>query len=973
MNEHTWFLEHVATQISGGLDAAERDRFARHLAECVGCAASFAEASGVDKELNELFRPVRPDPTLENRVIQSLRQEKERRPIHLAWWAKSLLGAAAAVVVGLLGYVVDAAEREGGIEQAMSRSLRTIVSSESDFRSHDLDGKFRSSPGSAGDDTATTIGATASITGPDNGRLMSVDELARKSREQTVLALSEKERTRGYLGGENRRAETKDLEEEYGKAKGDSMDFTADKPASRMAGKESGGRFAPPKMPAPGPMSQPAPPAQEPSSDPYMTYKNSAPAETKPSEYYRPGDQMARLDEAKKLAEDVAPDAKIPPKTGPKREPDKSERRDPQEQQRKIIRNGEMEFEVDSFDTSVATITQIAGEEGGYIATTNSDKLANGKTRGTIVVKCPPDKLEKLVMKLRAIGELKSQKITSEDVTKQYFDMESRLRAARTMESRLLEIIKTGKGEIKDLLQVEKELGEWRTKIEEFEGTLRYLSTMVSQSTLTITLTERNIRTAAVATERETVTMGIEAEEVDKKYQEALTAIAEAKGRVTSSELKKHQADQMQGIIRFEVAPDGSLALRTRLMQFGTVTTLDVNRVTSSDFPGKPAGEIKREDSVYALTIYNVANIQPRESTNMSLATADAEKTYKDILARVAAAKGRVVRSNLNRQPNDQTTGEVQFEVKAEDADPVLTDVQATGEVMRKTTTENPDTRNTTKSKKGFYVTIRALGAVAPRETTAISLASNDVVRHYAELQAAVLKAGGRIQSANLNEQDKHNVTASVIFEVRRTELATVEARMKAAGDVYTRTSQRAQDQENVVDSKVSFQLTLINAAAIPARETWVMGVEVREVEKVLKEIAALGQVVTSHRSREANGRIVGRVVLNVPLKSAVVLTDKIAEFGEVRVMQASKNDTVPDSDIAIARLEVTLSNAELIIPSDEGVWKQIKETLGGSFVALWRSLKWILVGVCFLGPWALIAWGIRKAYLKTKSTPKAA
>ena len=40
------------------------------------------------------------------------------------------------------------------------------------------------------------------------------------------------------------------------------------------------------------------------------------------------------------------------------------------------------------------------------------------------------------------------------------------------MEERLIQIIKEGKGEIKQLLEAERELGVWRTKIEETEGEL---------------------------------------------------------------------------------------------------------------------------------------------------------------------------------------------------------------------------------------------------------------------------------------------------------------------------------------------------------------------------------------------------------------------------------------------------------------------------------------------------------------------
>src|SRR6185295_7179143 len=137
---------------------------------------------------------------------------------------------------------------------------------------------------------------------------------------------------------------------------------------------------------------------------------------------------------------------------------------------RKIIRSGVMEFEIDGFDIAVGTVTKIAIEEQGYIATVNSEKLANGKVRGTVVVRVPPDNLDRLLLKLRALGELKSQRIGSEDITKNYLDLESRLRAARTMEERLLSIIKEGKGEIKDLIEAEKKLGEWRTRIETMTG-----------------------------------------------------------------------------------------------------------------------------------------------------------------------------------------------------------------------------------------------------------------------------------------------------------------------------------------------------------------------------------------------------------------------------------------------------------------------------------------------------------------------
>ena len=112
-------------------------------------------------------------------------------------------------------------------------------------------------------------------------------------------------------------------------------------------------------------------------------------------------------------------------------------------QNRKLIRNATAELEVASFDESVQKITAFAAEEKGYVSTTSSEKQANGKLRGEIVVKVLPDNLDRFLGKLRAIGELKNQALTTEDVTKAYFDTESRLKNARLMEQRLIEILKT--------------------------------------------------------------------------------------------------------------------------------------------------------------------------------------------------------------------------------------------------------------------------------------------------------------------------------------------------------------------------------------------------------------------------------------------------------------------------------------------------------------------------------------------------
>ena len=148
----------------------------------------------------------------------------------------------------------------------------------------------------------------------------------------------------------------------------------------------------------------------------------------------------------------------------PTNSPQSAPAENPPDSGRKIIRHGNMSFEVDSFDSAFVQISKITAEEGGYIDSTDSDKLDDGKTSGAVAVRVPPEHLDTLVLKLRGIGDLKGQKIVSDDISKQFTDLQSELRAASAMEDRLLDIIKTAKGSVKDLVQAEKEAGVWRKK-----------------------------------------------------------------------------------------------------------------------------------------------------------------------------------------------------------------------------------------------------------------------------------------------------------------------------------------------------------------------------------------------------------------------------------------------------------------------------------------------------------------------------
>src|SRR5207245_9369968 len=88
---------------------------------------------------------------------------------------------------------------------------------------------------------------------------------------------------------------------------------------------------------------------------------------------------------------------------------------------------------------------------------------------------------------------------------------------------------------------------------------------------------------------------------------------------------------------------------------------------------------------------------------------------------------------------------------------------------------------------------------------------------------------------------------------------------------------------------------------------------------------------------------------------------------GTVRVENASINQRVPETAFTVARLDVTLSNTELIIPSDEGLWTRLRTGLSNSLLAIFWSLSWVIFGVLVVLPWALLIYVVYRIAIRLR------
>jgi hypothetical protein len=639
---------------------------------------------------------------------------------------------------------------------------------------------------------------------------------------------------------------------------------------------------------------------------------------------------------------------------------------------RKVIRSGDIEFEVPSFDSAAAAVTKlVTNVKGAFVATVNSDKLPNGKVKGSLVVRVPPEQLDGLVLDLRRElgkdGELKGLRLASQDITKQYYDIESRLKAAKTMQERLLQIIKEGKGEIKQLLEAEKELGVWRTKIEEFEGEIRYYNSVVALSTLTVVLAEKSISSAVDIVEREIVQAGVEVDDVDKAREQVLTAVAEAKGRVTKAEMKQFAAGQFNANLLFEVPPGAGGPLRDRLRQIGTVMRLEIDRVQQAE--GGQAtrdAKVRRGDTLFNLSLYNVANITARETTTATLAVADVPAAYRSLEGTVVKVKGRIVDGRLNEQDRNSVTADLTFEVRRADEAAIQAALAAAGEIVSRNVSRAAvadNATNFTDAKVRFQVSLKDVSTLNARETTTLTFAVSDVQGAYKTLHDAVTLAKGRILQAQLNEQDRNNVTAQLDFEVRRADEAAIQAAM-AAAEVLARTVGRAEPGQNVTDSRVKYRVGIGNVNQIRPREGFALRIEVTDVEQTAAVFAAqvkdaAGRIVSADTKQEPAGQVKARLLYAVPLAAAPALVEQLKKSGTVRAQETRRDPQAPDGKLAVAQIAVELESAESIVAKDSGVWPQVRNGLSTSAKVLLFSLSWIIFGALVVLPWALVGYGV--------------
>ena len=181
---------------------------------------------------------------------------------------------------------------------------------------------------------------------------------------------------------------------------------------------------------------------------------------------------------------------------------------------RKIIKNGDLSIQTRDFDEFLTDLNRSILAVGGYVeaSSINGNSYKKNRMRSAdITARIPADQLDAFCDQVSDLGNVTYKNLYTRDVTLTYVDLESHVKALRTEQGTLMELLKKAE-KVEDIITIQSRLSDVLYEIESYESTLRTFDDQIAFSSVHLGIQEVERETAV---EKETA-----AQEIARRFKE---------------------------------------------------------------------------------------------------------------------------------------------------------------------------------------------------------------------------------------------------------------------------------------------------------------------------------------------------------------------------------------------------------------------------------------------------------------------
>jgi hypothetical protein len=159
------------------------------------------------------------------------------------------------------------------------------------------------------------------------------------------------------------------------------------------------------------------------------------------------------------------------------------------ETDQKIIRTGSVNLEVKNISATLDPLKQIAISHEGYVGSMSVNTQYGDRLYAYLTLRVPAAEFDATLSDMKALGTLKSQSLSADDVTEEYVDLKAQRTALANQLVQYNRIMEQAEN-VSEILEVQVQIERVQVELDRIDGRLKYLDNRVDYGTITVTLME---------------------------------------------------------------------------------------------------------------------------------------------------------------------------------------------------------------------------------------------------------------------------------------------------------------------------------------------------------------------------------------------------------------------------------------------------------------------------------------------------